>query len=450
MFLRVGIPYQIVGGTRFFDRAEIRDVMAYLSVIVNPADDISAKRVVNTPRRGVGKTTIAAIEHRAATENLTFMDALQQSIADDSLTSRARNGLAQFDTLIRTARTYSGSLRDVVEMIVAQTGMIESLEAQRTPEAQTRIENIREFFGVVSEFEEQHAELVDEEDPAPTVEAGITEAPAPVPAAGEPMDMAAMAMAALAAARPDAGDGEGEDGQAADGGAGPAQRLLMPLMEWLSLRSDLDTMADSDSQVTLMTVHSAKGLEFPVVFMAGMEEGIFPHMNAKFDEASLEEERRLAYVAITRAKEHLSVVLAQQRSLYGSTQNNPPSRFLREIPESCVNFSGIGSNGYSGTGHEKRGSRRGIYGSGTRYEQSAEAASGRIYGSGGKSENLLDGGGSKREKAERFSVGDKVDHKVFGRGVVVGVNGDELKVRFEKTGQTKTLLLGFAPIVKIG
>ncbi len=446
MFLRVGIPYQIVGGTRFFDRAEIRDVMAYLDVVVNPADDISAKRVVNTPRRGIGKTTIQLIEGRAAAEGVTFMDALQESIADDSIGAKTRNGLAQFDNIIRTARSYSGSLRDVVEMIVSQTGLIEALEAQRTPEAMSRIENIREFFGVVSEFESQHAEE-DDEDEAPTVQAGITEAPKKAEP-GQPMDMAAMALAALRASTGDAaGAGAGAPGGQEEG---TAQLLLTPLMEWLSLRSDLDSVDDSDSQVTLMTVHSAKGLEFPIVFIAGMEEGIFPHMNSRFDEAGIEEERRLAYVAITRAREHLSIVWAQQRSLFGSTQNNPKSRFVREIPQECVNFPGVGSRGYSGTGHEKRGSRRGIYGSGTRYEQSAAATDGRIFGGSGQPVNLLDQGG-RGGKAEvaRFSKGDRVDHKVFGRGIVIGAKGDSLTVKFDKTGVEKTLLLGYAPIVKV-
>ncbi len=443
MFLRVGIPYQIVGGTRFFDRAEIRDVMAYLDVVVNPADDIAAKRVVNTPRRGVGKTTILAIENRAAAEGITFMEALQESIADMSIGAKARSGLAQFDTIVRTARTYSGSLRDVVEMIVAQTGLIEALEAQRTPEAVSRIENIREFFGVVSEFESQHAE--EEDDVPPTVEAGITQAREVPAAVSQPMDMAAMALAALRVS-------SGEDAAAADepqAQEGAAVFLLAPLMEWLSLRSDLDAVDDSDSQVTLMTVHSSKGLEFPIVFIAGMEEGIFPHMNSRFDEAGIEEERRLAYVAITRAREHLSIVWAQQRTLFGATQNNPRSRFVREIPEECVDFAGVGSKGYRGTGHEKRGSRRGIYGSGTKYEQSAAATDGRIFGGSGKTGSLLSSGSCDTLRQYTFAKGDRVDHKVFGRGTVTAAKGDQLTVRFDKNGVQKTLLVGYAPLVKV-
>ena len=431
MFLRAGIPYQIVGGTRFFDRAEIRDVMAYLSLVVNPADDIAAKRIINTPRRGIGKSTVQVVEAISSAQGICFMDALQLAIADESLSSKARFGLAGFDTLIRTARAFTGSMRDVVEMIVEQSGLIAALEAQRTPEADSRIENIREFFGVVSEFEEQHAEEAFDEDEAPTVEAGITEpraagegAPAPVP--GEP-----------------AGAGGDEPG-------GTVGHMLMPLMEWLALRSDLDSLGDYDAQVTLMTVHSAKGLEFPVVFLAGMEEGIFPHSNSRMEESGVEEERRLAYVAITRARERLAVVCAQQRSLYGSMQSNPQSRFVQEIPEECIRLSGIGSRDYSGTGREKRGSRNGIYGSGTRFEQSTDAiGGGHVFGS--KTVPIMQSGKSRSsEPKATFAVGDRVDHKVFGRGVVTSVKGDELQVRFEKSGEVKKLLLGYAPIVKIG
>ncbi len=459
MFLRVGIPYQIVGGTKFFDRAEIRDVMAYLNLVVNPADDVSAKRVINTPKRGIGKTTVQNIENRAAVENITFLDAVQESIADESFSTRTRNGLAQFDTLIRTARSYRGSMRDVVEMIVEQTGMIQAFESQRTPEAQSRVENIREFFGVVQEFEEQHMyDIEDEDDLAPTIEAGITEAPErpkiyrpEVQAKSEPnseMSMLEMAIAAAKSAgeareaRERAQEQTGEDD-------GTVQHMLMPLMEWLALRSDLDTL-ESESRITMMTVHSAKGLEFPIVFIAGMEEGIFPHMNSMYDEAGLEEERRLAYVAITRAKEHLSIVCAQSRSLFGMTQNNPKSRFIGEIPPELISVAGIGSADFHGMGREKRGSRRGIYGSGTRYEQSSGATSGRIFGSK-SNEPLMSSAKTRSSNSdnEKFNVGDKVDHKVFGRGVVVGVKNDELQIRFEKTNQVKKLLLGYAPIVKI-
>ena len=416
MFLRAGIPYEIVGGTRFFERAEIRDVMAYLSLVVNPADDIAAKRIINTPRRSIGKATVQAIEVRAAEEGLTFMEALRASLVLDNFTARTKNALAAFDAMIEEVRAYNGSLRDVVEMIVEKTGLIQDLEAQRTPEAMSRIENIREFFGVVSEYEEVHE---DEEDWEPEPEEGEGEEAAPEaePEATEELD-----------------------------GLGTAQRMLVPLMEWLSLRTDLDSLDDSDSFVTLMTVHSAKGLEFPYVFLAGMEDGIFPHMNSMFEKPGLEEERRLAYVAITRAKKHLSIICCQHRSLYGNTTSYPKSRFVQEIPDECVSVAGIGSSGYSGTGREKRGSRKGIYGSGTRYERGEPQ---RTHRTAATAESLLGSSQTRRERGSDFAVGDKVDHKVFGRGVVVKVEGDALSIEFERTGETKRLLAGLAPIMKI-
>jgi len=228
-------------------------------------------------------------------------------------------------------------------------------------------------------------------------------------------------------------------------------------MEWLALRSDLDTLTDEDEAVTMMTVHAAKGLEFPIVYLAGMEEGIFPHMNSMSSPDDLEEERRLAYVAVTRAREHLHITATQHRSLYGMTQANPRSRFVGEIPEECLITSGVGSRDFSGTGWEKRGDRHGTFGSGTTYEQSGTRASGRMYGTGKPTTrrppgNLTGGFTAPRESAqpkERFEVGDAVDHKTFGRGVVVAVEGDALKIRFKKTGDVKKLLIGYAPIVKI-
>ncbi len=450
MLLRAGVPYKIFGGTRFFDRAEIRDVMAYLSLVVNPADDIAAKRIVNVPRRGIGKATVEAIERRAAEDHVSFMTALQAEIADESLSTRARNGLAEFDSLIRTARAYTGSMRDVVEMIVDRSGLVEDLRSRRTPEDDARVENIREFYGVVSEFEEGHSLEYDEYDQAPTVEAGISSPYEPA----KPVEINAQTMAemALEAIRAGAGGGEVLGESQDDGeGDGTAVHMLAPLMEWLALRSDLDSLDGADSHVTLMTVHSAKGLEFPIVFIAGMEEGIFPHASSIKEESKVEEERRLAYVAITRAREHLSIVFAQERSLYGTSQMNPRSRFVEEIPESCLRLAGVGSRDFGGTGREKRGSRKGIYGSGSRYEQAADA-DGRVFGSlmGGRRSKPGRPAEAPAEPAAEFKPGDRVDHKVFGRGVVESVSGDELIIRFERTGQKKKLLVGYAPIVMVG
>ena len=229
---------------------------------------------------------------------------------------------------------------------------------------------------------------------------------------------------------------------------------LADFIEWVRLRTDLDTVAEDGHAVTLMTVHSSKGLEFDCVFVAGMEETLFPHMNSVGDAAGIEEERRLAYVAITRARKRLFLTCASQRQIFGQTSANPVSRFIQEIPSELRQSSGVGSAGFSGTGWEKRGSRRGIAGSGT------EAGEGRVFGRSSASgpsgrtdrrpEAYARPGAGKKEAAKMtFATGDAVDHKTFGRGKVTKVDGDTLYVKFAKSGQTKKLLKDYAPIVKI-
>ena len=418
MLLRAGVPYRIVGGTRFFDRAEIRDVMAYLTLIVNPADDIAAKRVINVPRRGVGKASIERIEQFAREMGMTFMEGAELAIVDPELRASARQAIGEFVGLVNEARTYGGDLRKVIEMIIDKSGLIAALQAEGTDEAIGRIENIKEFLGVVDEFVDTH----DEED-----------AEYAAPAAGE------------------------------DAEAAPVRVLrgdsLADFIEWVRLRTDLDTVAEDGHAVTMMTVHSSKGLEFDCVFVAGMEETLFPHMNSVGDAAGIEEERRLAYVAITRARKKLFLTCAYARQIFGQTSSNPISRFIQEIPSELRQTTGLGSAGFSGTGWEKRGSRKGIAGSGT------EAGGGRVFGrssasgSSGRSDERAArvGGSYVRPGAEKkaaakmtFSTGDTVDHKTFGRGKVTKVDGDTLFVKFSKTGQTKKLLKDYAPIVKIG
>ncbi len=419
MLLRAGVPYRIVGGTRFFDRAEIRDVMAYLTLVVNGNDDMAAKRVINVPRRGIGKTTIERIDQFSREMDMCFMDAAELAVVDPEVRASTRRAVGEFLELIKEARTYSGELRRVVEALIDKSGLIEALESEGTDEARSRIENIKEFLSVVDEFAETH----DEEE---AVFAGPTEG-------------------------------------AQDTGQEPVRVLrgdsLADFIEWVRLRTDLDSVTEDGHAVTLMTVHSSKGLEFDCVFVAGMEETLFPHMNSIGDAASVEEERRLAYVAITRARKQLCLTCAQSRQIFGQTSSNPTSRFIGEIPSELRQTSGLGSSGLSGTGWAKRGSRRGIAGSGT------EAGEGRVFGRSSAS-----GSGSRTAgvspRAERsgfvsssaykkdaakvsFAVGDTVDHKTFGRGKVTKIDGDTLHIKFAKTGQTKKLLKDYAPIVKI-
>lgn len=479
MFLRAGVPYKIVGGTRFFDRAEIRDVMAYLKMIVNPADEMSVKRVINTPRRGIGSTSIGKIEDLARMNACSFFQACELAIAETGMFSaKVRHALGDFVNIVREGRRMDGELKDVVEAIVDKSGLVQAFRAEGTMEAESRAENIQEFLGVAAEFEETHEDI---EGTLESLEelraAGVADVPEAAPTAPAPTPNAA-ALAAVEVERT----------------YGPlACKALPALLEWLALRSDLDALAGDTHAITMMTVHSAKGLEFPAVFVAGMEEGIFPHVAGWSDDdpAKLEEERRLAYVAITRARKRLFLTYAATRRTYGSTQANPRSRFVNEIPEADIEFSGIGSAGFSGTGWEKRGDRRGTFGSG----QGSDMYGGRVFGSytrstpGTQRRTAISpdagrvgtadpdrgaasrrpatfGSGAPRPKksavsatverkvdveaaATTFVAGDRVSHKTFGPGTVISTAGDMIEVQFERSGQTKKLMKGFAPIVKL-
>ena len=536
MFLRAGVPYKIVGGTRFFDRAEIRDVMAYLKMIVNPADEMSVKRVINTPRRGIGSTSIQKIEHLARQNGCSFFQACELACAETGMfSSKVRQGLSSFVGIVRDGRRMEGELKDVVEMIVDKTGLLQAFRAEGTMEAESRAENIQEFLGVAAEFEETHDDIdgtlesLEELRAAgvadvPTGDAEQVPAATSVPvrdtrdasAAPNPLDSLAApatspqaALAAAIAGNHLTGNAPAPADVAGSIRAGEIERTygilackaLPALMEWLALRSDLDSLVGDTHAITMMTIHSAKGLEFPVVFVAGLEEGIFPHVagfGGNDDPAKLEEERRLAYVAITRARKRLFLTYAATRRTYGSTQANPRSRFVNEIPAEDIEFSGIGSSGFEGTGWEKRGDRHGTFGSG----RGSDMYGGHVFGSrtrstggsggAGRGSSFDDffggstygterhrgvspdagrvpgtfGTGGPRPKpapaheveqrrpdaakaAETFAAGDKVSHKTFGTGTVISAQGDMIEVQFDKSGQTKKLMKGFAPIVKM-
>ena len=460
MLVRAGVPYRIIGGTRFFDREEIRHVMAYLTLAVNPADDMAAKRVINVPKRGIGKTTIERIEALARQNACSFVDAAQLALADESIRMQTRRAIGEFTSLLSEASTWTGDLRKVVEMIIEKSGYLRELEAAGTDEARGRIENIKEFLGVVDEYVATH----DDEE---------AEYAAPVAAQGE----SSLESDASTAAQAEAASSEALSGSAFEpsleasdfdfeGSLFSEEQLdqtrfaqeapvrvlsansLADFIEWVTLRTDLDTVSLDNTAVTLMTVHASKGLEFDCVFVAGVEEGIFPHVISMNDGQGVEEERRLAYVAITRARKYLYLTAAQTRSLFGQTNANPVSRFLLEIPQELRKTSGLGSAGFSGTGWEKRGSRRGISGSGS------EAGHGRVFGqssaSGAKPRKAPTSASYKKAAAGvNFAVGDLVDHKVFGKGKVKKVDGDTLTIYFSKNASTKKLLKDYAPIVKI-
>lgn len=415
MLMRAGVPYRLIGGTRFFDRAEIRDVMAYLNLVVNPANDVAAHRVINVPKRGIGKTTVEHIDYVARETGITFLQAAELCIADDQIRSATRKAIAEFVALIHEAQGYAGDLRKVVEAIVDKAGLIRALEAENSDDAAGRIENIQELFGVVDEYAQTHDDADALFEP-PTAE----DAPE---ANDEPPVRTFQA------------------------------NSLPDFVEWVTLRTDMDTVAEDGEAITMMTIHAAKGLEFDCVFVAGMEESLFPHGNSSQDSQGLEEERRLAYVAITRARKKLYLTNAFTRQIFGQSSANPPSRFIGEIPLELRKGIGMGSAGFSGSGWEKRGSRRGIAGSGS------EAGGGRVFGRSSASGSrprqqtrpAVKPEAQKKAAAKMtFTKGDTVDHKVFGRGTITKVDGDTLHVRFSRTGQTKKLLKDYAPIVKIG
>ncbi len=451
MLLRAGVPYRLVGGTRFFDRQEIRDVMAYLNLIVNPANDIAAQRIINVPRRGIGKTTIEHIENVARGNECTFLQAAELCTADDELRASTRKAIADFTSLIREAASYGGELRRVVETIVEKSGIIAAYQASGTDEDRGRIENIQELFGVVDEYVETHDDADALFEPPTADSSGVASDAAGESDISASSDAAGVAenSAALGTAEASALSADGEEATQEQ----PPMRTfqadsLADFVEWVTLRTDMDTMGEDGSAVTLMTVHSAKGLEFDCVFVAGMEESLFPHSNSSFDPMGIEEERRLAYVAITRARKRLYLTNAFTRTIFGQTNANPASRFIGEIPSELRKTIGTGSAGFSGSGWEKRGSRRGIAGSGT------EAGGGRVFGSssasGSRPRSTTKASADKKAAAKMtFAKGDTVDHKVFGRGKVVKVDGDTLQVKFDRTGQTKKLLKDYAPIIKL-
>ncbi|MDZ4655810.1 MAG: UvrD-helicase domain-containing protein [Coriobacteriia bacterium] len=380
IFLRMGVPYRLVGGTRFFERAEIKDVMSWLRAVVNPADIQSVERLL-AKRQGIGKTTVDTLKARSYESDITLSETIERAAGEDWLSTAPRRKVAELAVVLAETRALEAEkLRDRVEEIVKCSGLLSALAAEDTSEAEGRAENIHEFFGVVQEYDETHEE---------------------------------------------------------------EERTLEAFLEWMALRTDLDQLAEEDRSVTLMTLHTAKGLEYPVIFMVGMEDTIFPHANSMFDPQGLEEERRLCYVGITRARERLYLTHANQRSLFGQSQYNPPSRFLKEVPDECIRTEGVGSAGF---GAAAPGRGRGSRGGSTRWSSGFAVGSsvpgGRVFGSGQRRT-------SEPKESLQLATGDVVDHKTFGRGTVLEVKGDRVSIRFDGQAGTKNLLIGYAPIRKV-
>ncbi len=418
ILIKSDIPYQIVGGIKFYDRKEIKDLLAYLRVLSNPDDDISLTRIINVPKRGIGDTTVAKLADAAAQRGTSIYRVLE--VVDDlGIAGRTRNALVEFFDMIHGLHQMVPylSVTELTEKLLEVTQYRLELQNENTLEARSRLENIDEFLSVTMEFENNN-----------------------------------------------------ED------------KSLVSFLTDLALIADIDSMNDNsdaekpnDDAVVLMTMHSAKGLEFPVVFIIGMEEGVFPHSRAFLDNEELEEERRLAYVGITRAEEKLYLSCAQMRTLFGRTTANPPSRFLDEIPEELKEDGGrvprdrygrgAGVGGaYSGRGFSSAGGgnfgRPATDAAGGSWGRSTAAPSGPagrgtaaplgrgVPGTGGGASS-----GAAKTAPGDFSAGDKVAHAKWGVGTVVAIKGTgndtELQIAFPAPVGVKRLLAGFAPITKV-
>ena len=362
VFIRVGMPYRVIGGVRFYERREVRDLLAYLRVLANPADTVSLRRILNTPRRGIGDKAEQAVAAFADRERIGFADALSRATEIPGLAPRSSAAVQGFSALVAELRDLAESgapAADVAEAVLERSGYLSSLDAEGEIEAEGRRENLAELIAVAREFE-----------------------------AGTP-------------------------------GGG-----LTGFLEQVSLVADTDDLPDADDGglVTLMTLHSAKGLEFPVVFLTGMEDGVFPHLRSLGDVKEMEEERRLAYVGITRAQQRLYVSRSLVRAAWGTPGQNPPSRFLAEIPADLVDW-----RGHAGVAPSAKLATRIM-------------AAGKPAGLGLRPIPDLD-------------IGNRVNHDTFGVGVVVALRGEgdksQAQVDFGGEYGEKWLVLRFAPLEKL-
>ncbi|WP_160049982.1 DNA helicase PcrA [Nocardiopsis sp. FR4] len=405
VFIRTGLPYKIVGGVRFYERKEIRDILAYLRVLANPEDTVSLRRILNVPKRGIGARAEESIELFAARERVSFAQALRRVDEVPGMAARSvkavRNFTALLDELAETVP--EGTPAEIVEAVLSKTGYLSELAESKDLQDESRVENLEEFVDVAREFEHTFAALLEEEPPDE--------------------------------------EGGGEDGAA--GAVDPGPPTLVDFLERISLVADTDQIPDEDEEggvVTLMTLHSAKGLEFPAVFLTGMEDGVFPHTRTLGDKAQLEEERRLAYVGLTRAQRLLYVSRAAVRSAWGTPSYNPASRFLDEIPSSLVDWRRAEST-LAAPPSRSIGGGRGAGGFGGTF-------------GGGRSSGRGPGRAARPAKeAPTLSVGDLVNHDSFGMGRVQLVEGagDKTKARIDFGADIgeKDFLVKYAPIEKL-
>jgi len=367
VFMRSAVPYKVVGGVRFYERKEIKDLLAYLRVLVNPNDEVSLRRIINTPKRGIGDRALDAIDDLAKRDSISFWSALSMSTSTE-LSPRANASIQAFVSMLVALQVLVEANRPpstIAAAILEQSGLLEELRASHDPQDEVRVENLEELVAVIEEYEER----------------AVSEGESP---------------------------------------------SLGAFLEEVSLVADADEIPEGDDHggvVTLMTLHTAKGLEFPTVFLTGMEEGVFPHSRTLGEKKELEEERRLAYVGLTRARERLYLSRAEYRSAWGAPNYNPPSRFLEEIPENLIDWNKSAS-GFTSPPI-------------TRKKFSAPPPP-RATG--------------KQSSGLQLSIGDRVSHDTFGLGTVIAVSGEgekaEATINFGSYGE-KRLLLRYAPVDKL-
>lgn len=390
--LKSNIPYAMVGGTKFYSRKEIRDVIAYLNILANTSDNISFERIVNEPKRGVGPGTLEKIRSFAYEQNMSLLDS-SSNVMISPLKGKAAQAVWDLANLILTLRSKLDSLTvtEITENLLDKTGYLEALQVQNTLESQARIENIEEFLSVTKNFDD---------NPEITV--------------------------------------EGETG---------LDRLSRFLND-LALIADTDDSATETAEVTLMTLHAAKGLEFPVVFLIGMEEGVFPLSRAIEDADELEEERRLAYVGITRAEQILFLTNANTRTLFGKTSYNRPTRFIREIDDELIQHQGLARPVNSSFGVKYSKEQPTQFGQGMSLQQALQA---RKSNSQPQVTAQLQALNANNSHETSWEIGDVATHKKWGDGTVLEVSGSgktqELKINFPGIG-LKKLLASVAPISK--
>ncbi|MBM6590421.1 UvrD-helicase domain-containing protein [Brevibacterium sp. RIT 803] len=468
--VRSGIPYKVVGGTRFYERKEIKDALAYLRVVANPDDDVNLRRILNVPKRSIGDRTEGIVADFADREGISFYTALGRLDEIVHLSARAKTSVSKFYDLMRdlAATAEAAPLSRVIEAILEQSGYLESLQKSTDPQDESRVDNLAELVAVAEDFVATQALAAtgDDADEADTETETGTAAVSEVAseaASGDAESESAVSRDVEGEAQAAGGSSEDDADVQSPASAAAGNSSIEAFLEQVALASDTDQIPDAElGQVTLMTLHTAKGLEFPVVFLTGLEDGGFPHARSFENPNELSEERRLAYVGLTRARQRLIVTRAETRSMWGQPQYNPPSRFLSEIPENLIEWEntgtfsssvggGFSSGGYGGGGHGYSGSRGSGFGSSRGSGDSSRSRSGAANSSSPVA------GFPNRIRPNRevitVSVGEKVSHESFGLGTVTEVNGVGDKtvavVDFGSLG-TKRLLLRYAPIEKLG